>query len=122
MLAKVLGKTGAPIKAQEMMYMALVQAVILYGSEIWVAMDVTMTVLEGFQHRISRRIVGMTVRRGDGGEWEWVSVDTALEVTWIFPTREYVRRRQGKNQSMLQGGLSTSHVHVRRGRRDTLGS
>ena len=36
MAANMLGKTGAPVKARAMMYEALVQAVLLYGSEIWV--------------------------------------------------------------------------------------
>ena len=57
-------------------------------------MDVMMTVLEGFHHRIARRIVGMGERRGDGGEWEWTLVDTVLEVSGVFLIREYVRRRQ----------------------------
>ena len=38
----------------------------------------------------------MTQRKGNGGEWEWASVDAALEVTWICPIKEYVRRRKEK--------------------------
>ena len=45
MVANVMGKMGALIKAQLMMYKAAVQVVILYGSEIWVVTDVVMTVL-----------------------------------------------------------------------------
>ena len=58
-----MGKTGLPIKAQKMIYKELVQAVILYGSERWVVTDAMMTVLEGFHHRISEQIAGMTERR-----------------------------------------------------------
>ena len=43
---------------------------ILYESESWVVTDTLMKVLEGFHHIISRRIVGITARRGAGGEWE----------------------------------------------------
>ena len=64
MVAKVLCKIGAPIKAQVVMYKAVVQVVLLYGSKIWVVMDTMMKVLEGFHHKISRWILGMTVRRG----------------------------------------------------------
>ena len=53
-----------------------------------------MTVLEGFHHIIARWIAGMTAWRGDVGEWEWALVDEVLEVTGIWPMREYVRRRQ----------------------------
>ena len=67
MVAKVLGNTGSPIKACEMMYKAVFQAVTLYGSEICVVTDAMMTVLEVFHQRISIYIVGMTARKGDSG-------------------------------------------------------
>ena len=70
MAEKVPGKTGVPIKARAMMYKEVAQEVILYGSERWLVMYEMMTVLEGFHHNNTRRIVGMTARRGDGGEWE----------------------------------------------------
>ena len=63
------------------MYKAVVQAVRLYGREIWVVLDVMMRVIEGFHHSIAIRIKGMTARKGNGGEWEWDSVDVVLEVT-----------------------------------------
>ena len=94
MVERVLGKTGAPIKAQAMIYMAVVQAVLLYGSEIWAFTDAMMMVQEGFHHRISGRIAGMTAKRSNGGEWKWSSVETALEVTGIWPIRGYLHRWQ----------------------------
>ena len=45
MVAKVLGKKGSTIKAWAMIYKASVQAVLLFGSLIWVVADVIMTVL-----------------------------------------------------------------------------
>ena len=50
-----------------MMYKSVVQAVLLYGSEIWVVMDAMMTVLEGSHDRIYRQILGVIVRKGDDG-------------------------------------------------------
>ena len=64
------GEDKAPIKSREMMYKAIVKAVLLYGREIWVVIDTMMTVLEGFYHDISRHIEGMTVRTGGNGELE----------------------------------------------------
>ena len=32
--------------------------------------DAIMTVIDGFNHRIARRISGMTARKGYIGEWE----------------------------------------------------
>ena len=45
MVVKVMGTTGAPIKAWEMMYKVVVQALLLYVSEIWVGIDTMMAVL-----------------------------------------------------------------------------
>ena len=66
MVAKVMGKMGAPIKAKAMVYKALVQAVFLYASEIWLVKDAMMKVLKGFYHSITILIAGMIVRKGDG--------------------------------------------------------
>ena len=49
-----------------MVYKAVVQVVLLYGSEIWVVTDAIMTVMEGFRHRIAIQITGMTVWNSDG--------------------------------------------------------
>ena len=67
LVAKVLGKIGSPIKAQAMIYKALVQAVLLYGSEIWVVTHAMITVIEGFHHRISRCIAVIKSRKCNGG-------------------------------------------------------
>ena len=57
-------------------------------------MDPMMKVLEGFHHSIARRISGMMVRRGAGGEWEWALVEAALEAAGICLMREYVQSQQ----------------------------
>ena len=44
MVENLLRKTWSLIKSQEMMYKAVVQSVLLYGSEIWVVTDTMMTV------------------------------------------------------------------------------
>ena len=95
-MAKVLGKTGSPIKSWAMMYKALVQALLLHVREIWVVTDAMIMDLYGFHHRTARRIAGITAKKGDGGKWEWDLVDTELENTEIFMIKEYRRRRQNK--------------------------
>ena len=64
-MANVLGKTRAPIKARAMMYKSVVQEVLLYVREIWEVTDTLMAVLEVFHHRMARRVMGMTTRKGD---------------------------------------------------------
>ena len=58
MIAKVLIKERAPVRSLAMLYKVVVNMVLLYGNEIWVAMGGIMTVLEGFHHWVVRQISG----------------------------------------------------------------
>ena len=73
MVENVLGNTGGLIKVLSIMYIAVVQAVLLYGRKIWVVTDKMVTLLEVFYHSISRRIAEITLKReiaGNGsGPW-----------------------------------------------------
>ena len=56
-----------------MIYKAVAQLVLLYGSEIWV-----LKILEGFHHREDRQITGMTATHGAGEECEYPLVVAEL--------------------------------------------
>ena len=69
MVAKVLTKEGALLRALEMLYKVVVNMVLLYGNEIWVAMGGIMTVLEGFHHWVVRQISGDRAQYDQGRVW-----------------------------------------------------
>ena len=69
MVARVLAKTGATVQYRGVIYKALDQSVLMYGSESWAVTWAKLTVLEGFHHGAARRITSMTVTCGVGGEW-----------------------------------------------------
>ena len=62
-----------------------------------------MTVPEGFNNRIARRIVVMIARKDDGREWEWALVGAVSKVTWIWSIREYTRRRKATIMEYVSG-------------------
>ena len=66
-LLKVAGEDEDTSKISEIMLKAVVHALLMYGSEIWMFTDVVIAVLEGFQHIITRQIAGMTARKCDDG-------------------------------------------------------
>ena len=68
MIARVLDKTVAMVRARGMMYKAVDQSVLLEGSESLVVTGVILKVLEGFHHRAARGITGMTETHGAGRE------------------------------------------------------
>ena len=83
MVGKMVLKTGATFQARGLIYEAEVQSVLLYISEIWVVMGEMLKALEGFHHRIARRITGMTAQSITGRGWEWPPVAEALETAVI---------------------------------------
>ena len=103
MVEKVLNKTGAPIKVCAMVYKVAFQAGLLYGRKIWVVTDTMAEVLEGFNHRVERRIERTTERNGNGGEWEWDLLETEWYTTGIFSIREYVMRHKSTITEYVSG-------------------
>ena len=52
-----------------------------------------MRVLEGFHHKVARRIAHMMPHQVNG-EWIYPPLAEALEESGLYPIREYIRRRQ----------------------------
>ena len=63
MVEKVLASTGAMVLVYAIIYKAAVKTLLLYGRENWVVTGALLKVLEGFHHRVVRRIVGNTAHR-----------------------------------------------------------
>ena len=64
---KLLTKMGAMVCSHGMMYKAVSQTVLLYGSESWVVTVSMLKVMEVFHHRAARRIAVMMAWREEGG-------------------------------------------------------
>ena len=94
MVSRVLERTGASPRVRGMFYKAVVQAVLLYGCESWVITDSMRKVLEGFHHRIARRISGLVAQRIGDNQWEYPPIADALEAAGLWTMKEYIRRRQ----------------------------
>ena len=60
MIQKLQTNIGAMVRARSMLYKAVAQTVLLYGSESWVMTGAMMKVLEGFHHQATQCIAGMT--------------------------------------------------------------
>ena len=67
--AKVPRQMGEHRKSRNMLYKEVVQTVLLYWCESWVATFTMMAVLEGFHHSVARILAGTTERQGNGGDW-----------------------------------------------------
>ena len=75
------------------MYKAVAQSVMLYGNKSWVVNGETLKVLMAFHHQSARRITEMMEKRGAGVEWEYPSVEEAVDSVGIHPIGVYIKRR-----------------------------
>ena len=69
-MMRILGREGAKPRALGMFFKAVVQAVLLFGSETWVTTPRMGWDLGSFQHGAARRIMGIQPRRQEERGWE----------------------------------------------------
>ena len=61
---------GVDIWVSALLYIVVIQAVLMFGSELWVMPDTIMMVVEGAHVGLLCHIVGKWVRRQSDGSWE----------------------------------------------------
>ena len=93
-IVRVLEMTGAMVRAQGSMYKVVAQLVLLYGNDSLVVTREIFKVLTAFHHRSGRRITLMTEKRWAGGEWEYPSLEEAMESAGLHFIGVYIKRRQ----------------------------
>ena len=73
-----------------MFYKATVQAVLLFGSEMWNLSPLAIKCLEGFHLRAARRIAGMQPCEKPDGTWTYPSSEKVLETAGLFIVSHYI--------------------------------
>ena len=75
-------------------YIAMAQAVLLFGSETWVLTARMEKALDSFQSRVARKITGRQPRQGKDGSWYYPSLAGAMKETGMVRIRTSILRRQ----------------------------
>lgn len=92
-ISPILRREGANAKVSGYFYKAVVQSVLLFGSETWVWTQQMRLTLQGFHHRVARRLTGRVARR-QNGVWTLPPIEEALEAASLHPIEEYITRRR----------------------------
>jgi len=95
MVSQVLRCDKLRPKAAAMFYKAVVQSVLLFGSETWVLSPSMLKALEGFHHRVARQLsgkVGWYLPRED--RWVYPPISEVLEEAGLFSIGEYLSHHQ----------------------------
>ena len=99
-LGKMLRREGADIKFSAMFYWAVfyravVQAVLLFGSESWVLSAAMEKTVEGVHTGFLRRIMGKRAQRITGGMWVTPAAGEVWEAMGTQLAATYIGHRQG---------------------------
>ena len=82
-------------------YVAVVQVVLLFGSETWVLNPRLEKSLEGFHHRAVRKMAGMGPKPQQGGTWVYTPIGTALTMVVLEEIRVYISCRHNASAQYI---------------------
>jgi hypothetical protein len=77
-----------------MFYKAIVQAILLYGSETWTITSAMMKALRGFHNRVARRTACRCPKQRPDGSWDYPRIETARRIASLYTIEHYVAIRQ----------------------------
>ena len=93
-MTRILSREGAAPRVSGFFFKAVVQAMLLFGSETWVVIPCMGKALGGFQAQVARRLTGRLPWRTPDGKWKYTLAVTEREEEWLLTMGEYIRRRQ----------------------------
>ncbi len=93
-MGQVLRGEHTPPRVTAKFYKAVVQAVLLYGSETWVLSPTALARLEGFHIRAAYRMACRhKPRRGPGNVWIYPKSEDVLEECGLCTVADYIKTR-----------------------------
>ena len=94
-IGQVLHKENAPPRVSTKFYKAIVQSILLYGSETWTLSPAALARLEGFHIHAAYRMAKEHVpRRGPHQQWVYPPSDKVLEECGIHTIEHYIDVRR----------------------------
>jgi exonuclease III len=94
-VSRVLTKQQINPRIAGFFYKAVVQSVLLYGSETWSLYRQSINALEGFHNQVARKISRQTIRPDpNSGEWIYPPAETARTTSGLFTIQHYIRTRR----------------------------
>lgn len=90
----VLSRQGASARTRGYFYKAVVQAILLYGSESWTLPESTLRNLRSFHSRVARYLTARHIRRLEDGTWFCPPTAEVLEEAGLRTIDEYIQKRR----------------------------
>jgi hypothetical protein len=93
-ISKILTTQGVEPRVKGYFYKAIVQAVLLYGSESWYMTKATVNFFKSFHMRVARYLSGRHIRPLEDGTWLYPVSEEVLEETGLFLIETYIEKRR----------------------------
>ena len=93
-LSAALKSQGATARTRGYFYKAVVQVVLLYGSESWTLTESTLKFFRSFHSRVARHLTGRHIRCLDDGTWFCPLTREVLEAAGLETIDEYIQCRR----------------------------
>ena len=101
-VSKVLKCDGANAWTMARFYLAIVQVVLLYGSDSWTITKRNMARLDCFHKQAARHITGDHITQDEDGNWSCPDHDAVLKKCALWPMSKYIERRRGTLRKYLE--------------------
>ena len=89
-LTLVLSREGADTRTPGQIYLVVLQAVLLYGSEKWVLTPHMQRVLGGFHHRVFRRLMRQKLQKVQDRGWVYPPLENVMADAGLQEVETYV--------------------------------
>jgi Reverse transcriptase (RNA-dependent DNA polymerase) len=112
-ISPILRREGADKSTSGNFYKAIIQSVLLYGSESWHYKKQSIKALTGFHQNVARLITNKQPRRVHPSidVWLYSNADDALEEANLLPLESYIIKRKSK---LLHWAQNREHFHTAR--------
>lgn len=94
MLHRLLSREGADKRTSGFFYKAVVQAVLLYGSETWALTQEMYKPLAAFHHRAARYIARQHISKSGDDHWSYPETATVRQKAGLHRIETYIARRR----------------------------
>ena len=91
---QVLCAQGASAKARGYFYKAVIQAVLIYGSESWTLSERTLKLFCSFHNWVARHLTGRHIRHNEDGTWYYPPTADTLNHAGLETIETYIQRRR----------------------------
>ena len=93
-MTRILSREGTELQVSVFFFKAVVQVVLLFGSETWVVTPPYGQSTGGFQDQVAQQLTGRLTQQKTERKWEYTLAATAREEAGFQMMEQYIRRLQ----------------------------